>query len=91
LGVLRGRETLLGAVVPETTYPLVIKLIDRGMLEAIGAAREGPRPRVGGRCRPDDRTHDVDATLIGASYEKECAAGNYKGRFRLPPAALLPR
>ena len=86
LGVLRDQEALFGPVASERTAHRVIKSIDTGLLEAVRGARALARERAwDAGARPETITLSIDATLLGAASEKECAAGNYKGGFGFHP------
>lgn len=64
----------------------VIKTIDADLLEAIRGARATARGQAwDAGARPETITLSIDATLLGASSEKEGAAGNYKGGFGFHP------
>jgi Transposase DDE domain group 1 len=86
LGVLRGQEPLFGLVTSETTAHRVLKSVDACLLEAIRGVRSKALERAwtaGGR--PRELILDIDASLLTAHSEKECAAGNYKGGFGFHP------
>ena len=93
LGAQRDQPDLFGNVASDATAFRVIDSIDQECLDRLrgavaaaraGAWRSGARPE-----RPLARWHnrqertvlDVDATLVGASSEKERAKGNFKGGF----------
>jgi hypothetical protein len=95
---LRAAPELFGAVASD---PTVSRLIDRlaadapAALAAIASARAAARARawaLAGEHAPDHHTDaarpvviDVDATLVGAHSEKECAAPTFKRGFGFHP------
>jgi hypothetical protein len=86
LGVLRGQESLFGAVASETTAHRVVKSIDADLLEAIRTARAKTLAKAwDAGARPRELILDIDASLLSAHSEKEGAAGNYKGGFGFHP------
>jgi hypothetical protein len=86
LGVLRGQESLSGAVASETTAHRVLKSIDADLLEGLRAARaEALAKAWDAGARPEELILDIDASLLVAHSEKEGAAGNYKGGFGFHP------
>src|SRR5260370_15763915 len=82
------REPVFGAVCSNTT---AFRLIDRiasdpGLLEALRAARARARGRAWELgVRPERIVIDVDATLIVAHTDKECATVNFNCGFWFHP------
>jgi Transposase DDE domain group 1 len=86
LGVLRGQQSLFGAVASETTAHRVLKSIDTEALEALRAARAVALAKAwDAGARPEELILDIDASLLAAHSEKQGAAGTYKGGFGFFP------
>jgi DDE family transposase len=88
LRTLRDQGALFGKVASDATAWRVIDAVcERGLLDAIGAARAAMRARVFALgVRPaGPLVIDLDATLIGAHSDKDGAAGTYKGGFGFHP------
>jgi Transposase DDE domain group 1 len=100
LAVLRDQRDVFGPVASTATAWRVLDAVDDGALARIRATRAAARERAwllraeagrgipvstaGGRSWPG-LVLDVDATLIAAHSEKECAAPNFKGGFGFHP------
>jgi thioesterase domain-containing protein len=106
LAVLRDQGEVFGPVASTPTAWRLLADTDEAALASLRAARasareiawmqaaetgEGiPAVRAGGRKLPG-LVLDLDATLVACHSEKEQAAPTYKGRLRLPSAAVFPR
>ncbi|HEX8160062.1 MAG TPA: transposase [Solirubrobacteraceae bacterium] len=94
LGAVRDQDALFGAVASNST---AFRVVDRiastpGLLEALADAHARAREHVWKLTGAPERvTIEVDATLIASHFEKQGAAGTYKGRLRLSPADDLLR
>jgi len=88
LAAVRDQEGLFGPVASDST---AFRIIDRiasepALLDALRAAHARARERFWKlHGAPERLTIDIDATLITAHSEKECAAGNYKGGYGFYP------
>jgi hypothetical protein len=88
LATVRDQQALFGPVASDSTAFRLIERIaaEPGALDAIRGARAEARARAWRRgARPRLVEIDIDATLLVAHSEKECAAGNFKGGFGFHP------
>ena len=85
MGAMRDQTDLFGGAASDSTAFRVIDSIGQADLErlrdavALARARAWKLGALG--ARPAQTILDVDATLIGASSDKQHAAGNFKGGF----------
>ncbi|MCA1701021.1 MAG: IS1380 family transposase [Actinobacteria bacterium] len=87
LGALRDQEDLFGRVASNATaWRVIDSLTEEGMLCRLREARARARQRAWELgAKPERLTLDLDATLLRAHSDKECAAGNFKGGFGFHP------
>jgi hypothetical protein len=88
LRAVRDQADLFGAVASDSTaYRVIDKIASTpGTLEALERAHAQAREPVWKLTgAPPQVTIDVDATLLGSHFEKEGAAGNFKGGFGFYP------
>ena len=86
LGALRDQEALFGPVASDATAYRCLERLDEEMLAGVRGARAAARARAWKRGGAPRRIIlDIDATLLTAHSEKECAAGTYKGGFGFHP------
>jgi Transposase DDE domain group 1 len=88
LGAVRDQDALFGAVASDSTAFRVIDQIacTPGLLDALADAHARAREHVWSQTGAPERvTIEVDATLIASHFDKEGAAGNYKGGYGFHP------
>ncbi len=93
IAIVRAQPDLFGAVASDATVSRLITTLAGDVdvvLAAIGAARAAARQRVWRRRRPLPGTGnqvivDLDATLVTAHSEKECAAPTFKYGYGFHP------
>lgn len=82
MGAIRDQADLFGGAASDSTAFRVIDSIGQADLERLRDAVAVARARAWKLgARPDRIVLDVDATLIGASSDKQHAAGNFKGGY----------
>ena len=86
LGVLRDQWVIFGDVASNATVYRCVERLDERMLTRLREARALARARVWEISGAPKRVIlDIDATLLTAHSEKECAAGTYKRGFGFHP------
>jgi hypothetical protein len=86
LAVLRNQPELFGEVASHPTVWRTLNAVDADALCRIRAARAEVRRQVwAAGADPGFYVIDIDATLVGAHSDKECAAPTYKRGFGFHP------